>query len=120
MGRITQRQRANARALRADMTDAELLLWRELRHRQIHGARFRRQHPVDRYIVDFACVELRLAVELDGGQHAERSIEDALRTQRLEETGWQVVRYWNNDVIERRVDVLADIAARVACRLPPP
>jgi very-short-patch-repair endonuclease len=120
MGRVRQRQLVNARALRAEMTDAELILWRELRHRQIHGARFRRQHPVDRYIVDFACVELRVAVELDGGQHAERSAEDALRTQRLEEVGWCVVRYWNNDVLERRVDVLADIASHIVHRLPPP
>ena len=120
MGNLTTRQRTNARALRAAMTDAELLLWYRLRHRQIHGVRFRRQHPVDQYIIDFACVELRIAVELDGGQHVEQVVEDATRTARLNALGWTVLRYWNHVVLQQRDDVLEDIWRHVAGRLPPP
>jgi very-short-patch-repair endonuclease len=120
MGNLTTRQRTNARALRAAMTDAELLLWYRLRHHQIHGMRFRRQHPVDPYIIDFACVELRIAIELDGGQHVEQVVEDAVRTARLNALGWKVLRYWNHEVLQQRDDVLEDIWRNVAGRLPLP
>ena len=88
-----------ARALRRNMTDAERLLWKHLRLRQAEGHKFRRQAPVGRYIVDFLCNERKLVVELDGGQHAERSESDAVRTSWLEAQGLTVLRFWDNEVL---------------------
>jgi len=96
-----------ARKLRASMTDAEKQLWRHLRQHQLPGHRFRRQHPVGPFIADFACVEKRLIIEIDGGQH--NSVADASRDAWFERHGWRVLRYWNNDVLGRTEDVLADI-----------
>jgi very-short-patch-repair endonuclease len=70
MTRIAARTKAFSRRLRCEMTDADRALWRHLRMRQFGGAKFRRQHPIDRYIVDFACIEAGLVVELDGGHPA--------------------------------------------------
>lgn len=89
-----------ARTLRADPPDAERKLWSMVRGRQLGGAKFRRQVPIDRYFADFACVEARLIVELDGGQHADQADYDAERTATLESLGWCVIRFWNNDVLE--------------------
>ncbi len=80
MQRIKPKIKANARSLRREMTDAEQLLWRYLRMRQMHGLKFRRQHPCGHFILDFACVEIKLAIELDGGQHGERINQDTKRT----------------------------------------
>jgi very-short-patch-repair endonuclease len=85
----------HARELRRHQTDAEKLLWRLLRNRRLADHKFRRQHPIGQFIVDFACVELHLVVEADGGQHAE-SAYDQWRTAHLEAEGWRVVRFWNN------------------------
>lgn len=86
-----------ARKLRVSMTDAERKLWCELRQRQMSGLKFRRQHRIGKYIADFVCLETRVIIEVDGGQHtAER---DALRTQELEALGFRVIRFWNNDVL---------------------
>ncbi len=92
---------SNARLLRKAMTDAEQLLWRMLRREQL-GAKFRKQHPVGKYITDFACLEPKLIVELDGGQHAEENAreKDSVRTQFLEAQGFKVLRFWNNDVLQ--------------------
>ena len=83
------------------MTDAELKLWNELRAHRLMGLGFRRQLPIAGYIVDFACPQKKLVVELDGSQHADEDLAtaDALRTKRLEQDGWTVLRFWNNDVI---------------------
>ena len=83
-----------ARALRKDMGDAERKLWRALRIRQLDGARFRRRHPIGRYIVDFACLERRLVIEVDGGQHTEDAqvIRDGRRDRWLEAEGYRVLR----------------------------
>jgi very-short-patch-repair endonuclease len=86
------------RALRAKATDAEQRLGYFLRRRQLEGARFRGQVPLGRYIVDFACLEHALVVEVDGGQHGARIAYDDARTKWLEEHGWRVLRFWNNDV----------------------
>ncbi|TBV74434.1 endonuclease domain-containing protein [Pseudoxanthomonas winnipegensis] len=102
----------HARALRREMTDAERLLWRHLRGGQLKGLKFRRQHPIPPYIADFCCVELKLIIELDGGQHSEQS--DATRTKFLESQGWRVVRYWDNEVltqIEAVVEAIWNIAS---------
>jgi very-short-patch-repair endonuclease len=88
----------NARKLRKDMTDAEHALWRLLRDRRMEGWRFRRQEPIDRYIVDFICFEARLIIEVDGGQHSE-SESDKKRDAHLRSQGFCVLRFWNNDVL---------------------
>ncbi len=104
---------ARARQLRSTMTDAERTLWRALRRKQLDGHRFRRQHPIGRYIVDFFCPEAKLIVELDGGQHAEQADYDADRTEWLEARGYRVVRYWNPDVLGNLEGVLEDLRIRL-------
>ena len=94
-----------ARALRKAMTEAETLLWHHLRRRQLGGFRFRKQHPIGAYVVDFACVEQKLVVELDGSQHLD-SRHDAARDASLREHGFRVLRFWNNDALLRTDDVL--------------
>jgi len=87
-----------ARQLRIAMTDAERRLWSALRGRRLKGYKFRRQHPLGSFIVDFACLEHRLVVEADGGQHAD-SDDDRRRTAWLERRRWRIVRFWNNDIL---------------------
>jgi very-short-patch-repair endonuclease len=87
-----------ARALRVAMTDAERRLWACLRGRPLVSYKFRRQHPIGRYIVDFACIEHRLAVEADGGQHCDNEADER-RTASLERRGWRVLRFWNTDIL---------------------
>ena len=99
----------NARILRNNATDAERRLWRALRGRQLFGCKFRRQFPIAGYIADFACLEARLVIELDGGQHIERAQYDAERTSRLMANGYKVLRFWNDDVLLRIEAVLEDV-----------
>jgi len=87
-------------------------MWRLLRARQLAGWKFRRQHPVGRYIADFACVEAGVIVELDGGQHADAASADAARTAALAAAGFRVFRFWNNEVLANRDGVA--LAIRVA------
>ena len=101
--------KSHARRLRRDQTDAERLLWRQLRGRYLNGFKFRRQHPLGRFIVDFCCPERGLVVELDGGQHAEQAEKDARRTAYLSQIGFRVVRYWDHDVLSDPGAVLEDI-----------
>jgi N-methylhydantoinase B len=98
----------NARELRGNMTDAEQVLWRELRNYGL-GWRFRRQFPIPPYIVDFACLDARLIVEADGGQHARPGDHD-LRDRELHQRGWRVLRFWNNEILANRQGVLRTIA----------
>ena len=88
-----------ARQLRRRSTDAESTLWHELRSRQLSGHRFKRQHPIGNFIVDFVCLESHLVVELDGGQHLELGDYDAARTAYLDGLGFIVIRFWNNQVL---------------------
>jgi very-short-patch-repair endonuclease len=106
----------NARALRQNMTDAERRLWRELRRRTL-GARFRRQVPIGSYIVDFACLQCRLIIELDGGQHLENP-EDLQRDAWLRSQGYRVLRFWNNDVLRNTEGVLTVILAALPKKKP--
>lgn len=92
--------RERARALRKNPTEAERALWRHLRLRQLDEHKFRRQQPVGSYIVDFICIEKRLVVELDGGQHSEQVASDAERTAWLEGEGFRVLRFWNHEVLK--------------------
>ena len=101
--------RQNARNLRNAGTDAERRLWQHLRLRQLGGCKFRRQVPIAGYIADFLCFEMKLVVELDGGQHLEQAIRDADRTRVLETEGYRALRYWNDDVLVRMTEVLEDI-----------
>ena len=101
--------RKRARILRNSATDAERRLWQHLRLRQLGGFKFRRQVPLHGYVVDFLCVELKLVVELDGGQHANQTAYDEIRTGVLQGAGYRVLRYWNDDALLRTSDVLEDI-----------
>ncbi|TGU87373.1 endonuclease domain-containing protein [Mesorhizobium sp. M00.F.Ca.ET.151.01.1.1] len=98
---LPPRQRLNAKSMRKVMTDAELKLWNELRAHRLMGLGFRRQFPIAGYIVDFACPEKKLIVEVDGSQHAraDAAAADNARSVRLEQDGWTVLRVWNDDVI---------------------
>lgn len=105
--------RANARRMRSRMTDAELKLWNELRAHRLMGLGFRRQMPIEGFIVDFACPEYRLIIELDGSQHGDRktAAADEVRTRVLEQAGWRVLRFWNDDVLQDIDGVCAHIVA---------
>lgn len=98
-----------SRQLRSEMTAAETHLWQHLRARQVCGKKFRRQHPVGKYILDFACIEARLAIEVDGGQHNELQSHDNQRTAWLEVQGWRVLRFWNNEVLQNIEGVLGEV-----------
>ena len=100
-----------ARTLRKNMTDAEQLMWRCLRQKQLGGFRFRRQHPFERFVLDFYCCEAKLAVELDGGQHNEPEtiVRDMERTVFLEQHGIQVIRFWNNELFQNLEGVLQSV-----------
>ena len=101
------------------MTDAERKLWRGLRLRQVHGCKFRRQFTLGNYIVDFVCLEARLIVEVDGGQHAEEGYGDTKRDGWLKSQGFQVKRYWNNQVLNELDVVMADISSVLQATPPP-
>ena len=99
-----------ARQLRREMTDAEKRLWSQLRGRQLANHKFRRQAPVGPYVVDFCCLQQKLIIEVDGGQHAERTQQDLERTAELEARGYRVLRFWNNDVMGNIGGVMDTIA----------
>jgi len=113
-------QLKNARHLRKNMTDAEQSIWRALRLRQILGVKFRRQHPIGVYIADFVCIERKLIVEVDGGQHAEQIVEDKARTAWLEAQGYRVMRFWNNEVLQNIEGVLEAIRLELEEDFSPP
>jgi len=98
-----------AKGMRRQPTKAENLLWYHLRNRQIANVKFRRQEPTGSFIADFVAMELRLIIELDGGQHALAANADKARTTALEKDGYRVLRFWNNDVLENLDGVLQRI-----------
>jgi very-short-patch-repair endonuclease len=100
------------RRLRRQATDAETRLWFELRDRQLRGFKFVRQEAIGPYIVDFVCRERRLIIEVDGGQHAENA-RDRVRDDALAVAGYQVLRFWNSDVLSNTDGVLCAILARL-------
>ncbi len=102
------------RALRKQATDAEQVLWRHLRSRGLDGRKFRRQTPVGPYVVDFLCLEDRLVIELDGGQHADQLEKDHERSARLAGWGFRVLRFWNHDVLGNTEGVLQVIRDALA------
>jgi very-short-patch-repair endonuclease len=116
-----RRAQERARSLRRNATDAERHLWYFLRRRHIEGVRFRRQFPVGSFIVDFICLEAGLIVELDGSQHQVSIAYDAYRDRFLKAKGFRVLRFWDNDVLQRTESVLQVIWEAVAeSGTPPP
>ena len=100
-----------ARNLRKNATDAENRLWSRLRRNQLNGHHFRRQVPIGPYVADFVCAPKKLIVEVDGGQHADRKASDEARTRYLEDEGFCVLRFWNNDVLSNTDGVVETIQA---------
>ena len=101
-----------AKQLRKKSTNAEDLIWSQLRARQLHGIKFRRQQPIGKYIVDFASFEKRIVIELDGGHHRKNKENDIERDRFLTGNGFTVLRFWNNDVFENLDGVLEAISRK--------
>ena len=98
-----------ARKLRSNQTDAELKLWLRVRGRRLGGLKFRRQVPISGFIADFLCEEAKLIIEVDGGQHTEPSRSDMERTRIMQDAGFLVLRFWNNEVLANMDGVLQRI-----------
>lgn len=120
LSRINPKAKQRSRKLRREMTDAELILWKRLRKKSIDGYKFRRQHPVGKYILDFVCLEAGLIVEVDGGQHQEGTDYDEKRTFWLEQKGFRVLRFWNNEVMNNLDAVLEVIWHQLQRDIQPP
>jgi very-short-patch-repair endonuclease len=118
--KVPSKLRSNARALRKNSTDAERILWSELRDHRLIGASFRRQVPIENYIADFVCHAAKLIIELDGGQHFSDGQEaaDARRSAIIEANGFRVLRFSNHDLMSNRAGVLETIAAAVEASTP--
>jgi very-short-patch-repair endonuclease len=101
----------HARRMRHEPTKAERLLWLRLRRRQLGDYKFRRQHPIGSYIVDFYCAETKLIIEVDGDIHAYQEAYDKERTADLEALGYLVIRFWNEQVLKETIGVLEMILA---------
>jgi len=106
--------------LRIEMTPEESRLWYLLRDRRFFGYTFRRQMPIGAYIVDFACFKARLIVELDGGQHQDDVAHDQRRSAFLNDNGWKVIRFWNNEFRSNEEGVLSVILEHLQCLMPSP
>ncbi|WP_426258393.1 endonuclease domain-containing protein [Sphingomonas sp. DC1600-2] len=103
-------QRTKARALRGNATAAEVRLWRAISARKVDGVRFNRQVPIGPFICDFVARSLKLIIEVDGDTHGDRREQDEERTRYLQSEGYQVIRFWNNDVLGNLDGVVAEIA----------
>jgi len=101
-----------AQKLRNNSTDTEKYLWKYLRGRQLEGFKFRRQHPIGKYIVDFINLERKIIIEVDGGQHLGNK-KDKLRDKWLEEQGYEVLRFWDNEVLTNIEGVLESIRKKL-------
>ena len=110
--------RKRAKELRQQATPVEKIIWEQLRDRRLLGLKFRRQHPLGIYIVDFYCPAHRLVVEIDGEIHRYQGVNDQTRTDQLEEKGYKVIRFWNYEV-EHHLDTVLDTIAE-NCDLPSP
>src|SRR5262245_48577136 len=116
LGQTDTGAKGYAGPLRRSLTDAERTLWRRLRGKQL-GVTFRRQHPFLHYVLDFVCLDANLVVEVDGSQHMD-SIRDVERDRALVAAGFRVLRFWNNEVLEKADEVLE--AIRLALTPSPP
>lgn len=115
---VDQKTRKNAQRLRKNLTEAEKKLWFQISKRQIDGLKFRRQYPVPPYIVDFVCLERSLIIEIDGGQHDMNKKKDEKRTQHLKQEGFEVIRFWNNEVMGNIDGVLTVICEHLSTPTP--
>ena len=106
-----------ARRLRKRQTDAERLLWYRLRNRQFARYKFRRQYVIGNYIVDFVCLEHKLVIELDGGQHIEQAGHDAKRSDYLSGLGFSLLRFWNDEILKETDSVLEAILRKLRTSL---
>ena len=113
-------RRQRARQLRRQLTPTEGILWREVRNRRFIGYKFRRQHPIGPFFADFACIECKVIVELDGETHLGFEERDELRTNYLQTHGWLVLRFWNTQVYDELEGVLEVIYRACHERKPPP
>lgn len=114
-----KRPTARSRELRLHATDAERKLWAQLSNRKIAGTRFNRQFPIGPFICDFVSRSAKLVIEVDGGRHAVDVEKDQSRTAYLEAQGYRVIRFWNNDVLDRIEGIVSEIEA-VLETCPPP
>jgi very-short-patch-repair endonuclease len=96
----------HAKTLRKSLTDAERWLWQRLRNRGLSGYKFRRQHPIGPFVVDFACIEKGVVIELDGSQHAQNMESDSRRSEYLRRKGYKVLRFWDSAVLREGEAVL--------------
>ena len=117
---MTTRSKQRARSLRQRATDAEQLMWAFLRDRRLAGYKFRRQHSIGPYFVDFVSLSEKLVIELDGGLHAERANYDEERTRFLQSTGYRVVRYWDHEMLLDPEPVLDDVLRHLQMPFPSP
>ena len=102
-----------ARILRKNMTDAERAIWKSVRNRQLGGFKFRRQKPIGPFIVDFVCIEKKMVIEIDGGQHALNTAHDVKRSEFLRNRGYKILRFWNSDVLKEKNAVLEEILSNL-------
>ena len=105
--------RQYAKSLRSNQTDAENRIWYHLRAKRLNGHKFRCQHPIGCYIVDFVCLRLKLIIELDGSQHMEQEEYDETRTAFLKQQGYKVLRFYNTDVLSNTDGVLSVILSEI-------
>jgi very-short-patch-repair endonuclease len=111
--RTTGETLSRAKHLRRRMTEAEKKLWCRIRSGQLEGHQFRKQVPEGEYVLDFACLRKRLALEVDGSQHAEISAAEDRRNRYLRRAGYSIVRYWNTEVMQNIDGVLLDLLAKL-------
>ena len=109
-----------ARNLRRRAIDSEQALWRRLRDRGLRDQKFRRQRPIGRYVVDFVCLNHRLVVEIDGGQHGQQANDDQRRTKFMEAKGFRVLRFWNHEVLTNIEGVLQTLENALSSPHPDP
>src|SRR6195256_3430523 len=111
---------SKGRELRRDGSRAERICWHLLRDRRISGVKFRRQHPIGPYFADFACISRNLVIEIDGEHHAFQVEADARRTAAMEREGWQVLRFWANEVVQNPEGIWSAIEIALNERAQPP
>jgi very-short-patch-repair endonuclease len=110
--KLENKKKGIAQELRKNSPDTEKYLWKYLRGKQLEGFKFRRQHLIGRYIVDFVDLEKKVIIEVDGGQHLKKK-KDKLRDKWLEEQGYQVLRFWDNEVLKNIESVLEAIREKI-------
>ncbi|MGZ5531077.1 MAG: endonuclease domain-containing protein [Methylomonas sp.] len=112
--------KAFARSLRRNQTDAERLIWNQLRNRQVLNCKFRRQQIFGPYIADFLCMEPKLVIEIDGGQHLDQHKHDEKRSQYFRQFGYRVLRFWNHEILQETPAVMEKIRLTIIDLIPSP